>query len=219
MHDHRSHTVSSNSPLSPAQLQALSGGNSNVASLLSRYHSSSLSYLQEGGRYGARSLIGASGPSGSASADGGVEIYRIVLHPTSETLWSDLKMLDDMNGGIWSDQDALQVEAKILNLTAPPLCLTPDPQATRISNLMLSATAPPSAYTPSACSPLPFNRNASKKRGANSIEMEKEELNRQRREKIMRLMENSLRARAPAPPITPTTSTAASGAFVPTYVS
>ncbi|EPQ31636.1 uncharacterized protein PFL1_00969 [Pseudozyma flocculosa PF-1] len=247
VHDHRSHNVSLNSALPPSQLHSLSNGSSlrqprpapggsatASGSASSTAQPPSLFYLREGGRYGARNLIGGGGPSGS-SLDGkfgalaGIEIYRIVLHPTSETLWSDLKMLDDMTGGIWSDQEALEVEAKILSLTAPPLCLSPDPQASRIANLMLSSTAPPSAYAPSSASPLPFHRNASKKRGANSIEMEKEEASRQRREKIMRMMEGGLRtvpsaakppdgsALAAVAPVNAQAAAAASKAFVPTF--
>ncbi|GAC74933.1 hypothetical protein PANT_13c00071 [Moesziomyces antarcticus T-34] len=200
VHDHRSHAAASASPLGPRELMGMSAADlfrsrdtrDPMSSSALGFDAegglaSSLFYLQEGGRYGARKLLGgtsSSDPRGGGA--GGVEIYRIVLHPTSETLWADIKMLDDMAGGMWTDQEALEVEAKILALTAPPLCLTPDPQATRIANLMLSATALPSAYSPSQDSPF----RSSKKRGANSIEMEREEMDRQRREKIMRLMQH-----------------------------
>lgn len=200
VHDHRSHAAAAASSLGPRELHSMSatGGmrarddnDPSSMSVLGRASegglASSLFYLQEGGRYGARKLLGGPGSSDStAGALGGVEVYRIVLHPTSETLWTDIKMLDHMTGGIWSDQEALEVEAKILALTAPPLCLTPDAHVTRIANLMLSSTALPSAYNPSQDSPF----RAAKKRGANSIEMEREEANRQRREKIMRLMQH-----------------------------
>lgn len=234
VHDHRSHAAASESILGPRELHGMSAAGQARATGAQAIDSqsglaSSLFYLQEGGRYGARKMVG-----GAASFDprtgglGGVEIYRIVLHPTSETLWADIKMLDDMAGGMWSDQEALEVEAKILALTAPPLCLTPDPQATRIANLMLSSTALPSAYNPSHDSPY----RSAKKRGANSIEMEKEEANRQRREKIMRLMQhghksvlppqvgmaNSLARPGPAMVETGgSTSAAAATAFVPTF--
>lgn len=39
---------------------------------------------------------------------------RTVLHPTAETLWSDLCMLNESTGRKMSDIDALQVEAEIL---------------------------------------------------------------------------------------------------------
>ncbi|CDW98626.1 hypothetical protein [Sporisorium scitamineum] len=195
VHDHRSHAAASSSILGPRELHNMSaagaiareGRDGASGSMEEGGLASSLFYLQEGGRYGARKLLGATGSTDPRTGGlGGVEIYRIVLHPSSETLWADIKMLDDMTGGMWSDQEALEVEAKILALTAPPLCLTPDPQATRIANLMLSSTALPSACNPSKDSPY----RSAKKRGANSIEMEKEEANRQRREKIMRLMQH-----------------------------
>ncbi|TKY89639.1 hypothetical protein EX895_001424 [Sporisorium graminicola] len=238
VHDHRSHAAASSSVLGPRELHNMSaagaiaraGPDGASGSIGEGGLASSLFYLQEGGRYGARKLLGATGSTDPRTGGlGGVEIYRIVLHPTSETLWADIKMLDDMTGGMWSDQEALEVEAKILALTAPPLCLTPDPQATRIANLMLSSTALPSAYNPSQDSPF----RSAKKRGANSIEMEKEEANRQRREKIMRLMQHGHKSAVPpqaglqsalARPggaamgeSAGSTSAAAATAFVPTF--
>lgn len=77
-------------------------------------------------------------------------------------------------------------------LTSPPLCLTPDPVASRIANLMLSATALPSSYSASLSSNLPLNRDkGTSKRGFNSLEVEEEEMEKRRREKIMKLMDSS----------------------------
>ncbi|CBQ68608.1 conserved hypothetical protein [Sporisorium reilianum SRZ2] len=236
VHDHRSHAAASASILGPRELHGLSAagsvaraGRDGAPGIQAEGGlASSLFYLQEGGRYGARKLLGATGSTDPRTGGlGGVEIYRIVLHPTSETLWADIKMLDDMAGAMWSDQEALEVEAKILALTAPPLCLTPDPQATRIANLMLSSTALPSAYNPSHDSPY----RSAKKRGANSIEMEKEEANRQRRDKIMRLMQHGHRSAVPPQAMQSvlarpgpamgesgaSASAAAATAFVPTF--
>ena len=224
VHDHRSHGIASESVLGPRELSSLSARSGRDGIAHEGGLASSLFYLQEGGRYGARRLLGATGSSDPRTGGlGGVEVYRIVLHPTSETLWADIKMLDDMAGGMWSDQEALEVEAKILALTAPPLCLTPDPQVTRIANLMLSSTALPSAYSPSHDSPY----RSAKKRGANSIEMEKEEANKQRRDKIMRLMQNghksvlppsqSALARPGPGAMAETGASAAAATWVPTF--
>lgn len=69
-----------------------------------------------------------------------------------------------------------------------------------MANLTLSATALPSAYNPSSSAssgpPLPYHRHqqqaqtaSTRKRGINSIEVEADEANRKKRDKIMRLME------------------------------
>ena len=42
------------------------------------------------------------------------ERTRVVLHPNSETLWADICSLNVKHGGKWTDQDALEIEAKIL---------------------------------------------------------------------------------------------------------
>lgn len=91
-------------------------------------------------------------------------------------------------------------------LTSPPLCLTPDLQASRIANIMLSATALPSAYSPGPSAPLPFFRHASdRKRGINSIEVELDEANKKRREKIMRMMQRGSSTKAKETIVGPST--------------
>jgi len=42
------------------------------------------------------------------------DIIRVVLRPNSETLWTDLRILNQKNGEKWTDHDALEAEAKIL---------------------------------------------------------------------------------------------------------
>lgn len=37
-----------------------------------------------------------------------------MLHPTAETAWADLRLLDEQMGGVWNDQDVLEAESKIL---------------------------------------------------------------------------------------------------------
>lgn len=108
---------------------------------------------------------------------------------------------------------SLARSATLQSLTGPPLCLEPDPQATRIANLMLAASAPPAAYLPSSQSVLPHHRNQGSKRGFNSVEAEREEQGRKRRVKIMRLMERGSASQKSDALSGPAHS---AGAFVPT---
>lgn len=42
-------------------------------------------------------------------------IYRVVLYPSSETLWTDLRHLNNVEGGgLWTDDEVLQMESRIL---------------------------------------------------------------------------------------------------------
>ncbi|GAA6002346.1 hypothetical protein JCM10207_001075 [Rhodosporidiobolus poonsookiae] len=79
------------------------------------------------------------------------EVYRIVLVPNQATLWTELGIMsrrieeeaaaegrDDAVG--WTEEEALEIESVILNRTAPPLCLSPSMQTSRIANSMLRAT-------------------------------------------------------------------------------
>ncbi|KAI0796211.1 Spt20 family-domain-containing protein [Abortiporus biennis] len=103
------------------------------------------------------------------------ERSRVVLTPNSETLWTDICLLNQKNGLSWTDEDALEVEARILMAAAPPLCLEPDPHLTRIANNVLRVSAP---TTP-----------ASLKRKAAAMEVEEEETEKMRRTKIMQYMD------------------------------
>jgi transcription factor SPT20 len=38
----------------------------------------------------------------------------VVLHPNSETLWADICLLNQKAGNQWTDQDALEIEARLL---------------------------------------------------------------------------------------------------------
>lgn len=42
------------------------------------------------------------------------ERTRVVLHPNSETLWADICLLNQKTGNQWTDQDALEIEARLL---------------------------------------------------------------------------------------------------------
>ncbi|BGP39914.1 Transcription factor spt20 [Rhodotorula kratochvilovae] len=79
------------------------------------------------------------------------EVYRIVLAPNPATLWTDLGIMsrrieeeaqaegrEDVVG--WTEEEALEIEAVVLNRTMPPLCLSPSLQTSRIANSMLRAT-------------------------------------------------------------------------------
>lgn len=119
------------------------------------------------------------------------EQSRVVLTPTPETLWADICLLNQKAGSTWTDQEALEVEARILVrmitllsetyphcpmkvATAPPLCLDPDPHLTRMANHVLRVSVP---KTP-----------PSLKRKAAAMEQEEEESDKARRIKISQYM-------------------------------
>ncbi|KAG6334563.1 hypothetical protein ID866_4518, partial [Astraeus odoratus] len=102
------------------------------------------------------------------------ERSRVTLHPTEETLWADLCLLDQRSGSKFTDLDALELEARILLHTSPPLCLDPDPHLTRIANHTLRVSTPT----------IP----TSLKRKAAAVTAEEDESDKARRGKIMHFM-------------------------------
>jgi transcription factor SPT20 len=42
------------------------------------------------------------------------DTMRVVLRPNPETLWADIRLLNQKDDSKWTDQQALEVEAKIL---------------------------------------------------------------------------------------------------------
>lgn len=42
------------------------------------------------------------------------EKSKVVLAPNAETLWAEICLLNQKNGSVWTDQEALEVESKIL---------------------------------------------------------------------------------------------------------
>lgn len=42
------------------------------------------------------------------------ECTRVVLSPNGESLWSDICLLNQKAGGVWTDAETLEVEAQIL---------------------------------------------------------------------------------------------------------
>ncbi|KAI0306000.1 Spt20 family-domain-containing protein [Multifurca ochricompacta] len=106
-------------------------------------------------------------------------VTRVLLRPNSETLFADLCLLNQKGGGKWTDEDALEVEAKILLATSPPLCLDPDPRLGKIANSLYRISLP---RTPPPLRP--------KKRKANSLEStEEDEASWNRKAKIIRFMD------------------------------
>ncbi|KAH9943857.1 Spt20 family-domain-containing protein [Amylocystis lapponica] len=71
---------------------------------------------------------------------------RVVLTPNGETLWADICLLNKKAGGTWSDRDAMEVEARLLLATTPPLCLDPNPHLTRMVNSTLRISVLPLLY-------------------------------------------------------------------------
>lgn len=153
----------------------------------------SLYYLREGGRYGTQANNGGCRSSSlkddASPSPEGVEIYRMILRSSDETIWNDLRMMDIKAGGVWSDEDALRIESQILHLTAPPLCLTPDSHVTRIANTMLSSTMP-SAFHPGRTSRQHSRVDRATGHKLNSIELEQAENQDARRLQIMNMMKH-----------------------------
>ncbi|KAE9390441.1 hypothetical protein BT96DRAFT_925879 [Gymnopus androsaceus JB14] len=108
------------------------------------------------------------------------EKTREVLHPNSETLWADLCLVNVNSGGNLTDTQALEMEARILLATSAPLCLDPNPHLTRIANNVLRISTPA----------VP----ASLKRKASALNVQKDESEKARKEKIMQFMAPTPRA-------------------------
>ncbi|KII87461.1 hypothetical protein PLICRDRAFT_142760 [Plicaturopsis crispa FD-325 SS-3] len=102
------------------------------------------------------------------------ERTRVVLHPNSETLWADICLLNQKSGKTWTDENALEIESRLLLATAPPLCLAPDPHLTRIANSVLRVSTP--------------TVPASLKRKAVALDPEEDETDKARRAKIIQFM-------------------------------
>ncbi|KAI0698373.1 Spt20 family-domain-containing protein [Cytidiella melzeri] len=109
---------------------------------------------------------------------------HVVLSPTGESLWQDLCLLNQKSGSLWTDKEALEVEAKIVMAASPPLCLDPDPRLTRVANNLLRVSVP--------ATPLSLKRKAA------AMEQEEEESEKARRIKIMQYM-NPRVSRSTAP--------------------
>lgn len=47
------------------------------------------------------------------------ERSRVVLSPNSESLWADICLMNQKAGNLWTDQEALEIEARILVRNVP----------------------------------------------------------------------------------------------------
>ena len=110
------------------------------------------------------------------------ELYRIVLGPSIETLWLDLNQMWDM-----TEEQATEVEAKILALTQPSICLDPSFEVTAIANHALRTTSlscPESGRGEGVA-------NGRKRRTQSNLS-EEEERRLAKRERLMRSMDETL---------------------------
>ena len=125
--------------------------------------------------------------------NGKAEMYRIVLLPTSEMMHADIeaKRLDP--------EQALRLEARLLQITTPPLCLDPSLECLRIANSMYRSSmilptkddpSPPGKKLESALSPA-----SALKRSRNGVELseeaQREEKERKKRQKLMHVMDEA----------------------------
>ncbi|TFK51993.1 hypothetical protein OE88DRAFT_1629468 [Heliocybe sulcata] len=112
---------------------------------------------------------------------------RVVLHPTTESLWADICLLNHKYGNKWTDEDTLQVEASLLLATTAPLCLDPSPSLARAVNsiIKVSTPAPPKSL---------------KRKTTGVSESEEDQLEKARKIRLSQYMNPKLTR----PPITPT---------------
>jgi transcription factor SPT20 len=123
VHDHRPPIVAQSSafPTPPINLRLTNGTStpSGDEATTSIFNSES-SARALGGNYGFQRRLGIdarrrNGDSSSASGTLSPSVYRIVLYPSAETLWTDLRMLNEVEGaGLWKDEDVLEIESRIL---------------------------------------------------------------------------------------------------------
>ncbi|OAV98378.1 hypothetical protein PTTG_09072 [Puccinia triticina 1-1 BBBD Race 1] len=121
-----------------------------------------------------------------------VSVHRLVLTPTCETLWRDILLMNEakvtqLNRGSKSssefkwgpitEEEAVELEAAILDRTTPALCLSPSIITSRIANQMLSETT----LQPST------DKKKSRKRPLNSGEKEAMRRQRERQERYMHI--------------------------------
>ncbi|KAJ3768511.1 Spt20 family-domain-containing protein [Lentinula raphanica] len=100
---------------------------------------------------------------------------REVLHPTPETLWADLCVINASTGGKLTDAQALEIEAKILLNTSSPLCLDPNPHLSRMANSVWRVTN----------TQMDASVSLRKRKADEAIDAEKIEADKARKEKIL----------------------------------
>lgn len=131
VHDHRQPSSSSSIKTTSATstFPTTSTSTSTITSLTSRagqeadlnsIFNSESSARVLGGNYGFLRRLGVDaqqrgGDQSIASGSTSPNVYRIVLYPSAETLWTDLRMLNEAEGaGLWRDEDVLEIESRIL---------------------------------------------------------------------------------------------------------
>ncbi|KAI0766658.1 Spt20 family-domain-containing protein [Trametes elegans] len=107
---------------------------------------------------------------------------RVVLTPNDESRWADICLMTQKTATPWSDAEALELEARLLMTTAPPLCLEPDVHLTRMVNATQRATTPPAP--------------PSLKRKASAMDQEADEVEKARRVKLSQYMNPRTRTSA-----------------------
>jgi transcription factor SPT20 len=125
VHDHRPPSVSQKSafPTPPTPHKRLvnsNAANSPDAEASTSVFNTDSSARVLGGNYGFLRRLGAdshqrNGDQSGAGGSSSPSVYRIVLYPSAETLWTDLRMLNEIEGaGLWRDEDVLEIESRIL---------------------------------------------------------------------------------------------------------
>jgi hypothetical protein len=122
IHDHRSLISSQNSPFPTPASSRLANGTSTSSSQDASTSSINPEFSARalGGNYGFLRRLGVddrkrNGEQPSSSSTSNPSVYRVVLYPSPETLWTDLRMLNEVEGGgLWTDEDVLEIESRIL---------------------------------------------------------------------------------------------------------
>ncbi|KAI9313201.1 Spt20 family-domain-containing protein [Dichotomocladium elegans] len=112
-------------------------------------------------------------------------IRRVAMHPTAESLWTDILLLNEEWGSPWTEDIALELESKVLIATEEPLCLDPSFQVTRVSNAIEYCTG---------------QRKVKRKQKWNSLEREQKLAKKAESNKLMTLMDNRSKRSFPFEP-------------------
>ena len=70
-----------------------------------------------GGNYGFLNRLGIDPRqrNGDQSGPSSPNVYRVVLYPSAEALWTDLRTLNEVEGaGLWTDEEVLEIESRII---------------------------------------------------------------------------------------------------------
>lgn len=112
-------------------------------------------------------------------------VKRVVMQPTAESLWTDVKLLNEKWGHPWTEDIALEVESRLLVATEEPLCLDPTVQVTRLSNALENSIG---------------QKRVKKKQKWNSLEREQKQAKKAENDKLMTLMDRRSKRSFPFEP-------------------